>query len=161
MKLTSINNKSTSQNLKYNVITNHNNYCYLIATEDILHGEEIIDLKTLPICSKNSKYNITKSQKEYFETSKSLIAFLNHSCDPNLYINPLNWKIYAKHNIQTGDELTYNYLQTEFIMTNSFDCHCNQSFCFGYIEGFYYLSENDKQRLIQEYLLPHYFLLHL
>ena len=79
---------------------------------------------------------------------ESIENFLNHSCEPNGYINFEDLTFRALRNIKKGEELTFNYLTTEWDMANKFDCKCDSKDCFGYIGGFKYLPLKEKTKLL-------------
>lgn len=57
---------------------------------------------------------------------------INHSCDPNCWIEGLN--TVAKRKIAKGEELTLDYA-TLCIDNEPFDCFCNSEKCRGAITG--------------------------
>lgn len=149
-------NKNT---IDFKVKIIENNGWLLVIANKIFYKNEIVDtLLNLPIVSYNTKYNITKSEIEFFDTTNHFSKKLNHSCDPNLIINTNTWNILAKKNINFGDELTFNYLQTEFIVSESFQCSCKSSNCYGYIQGYKFLTKEQKNLILQEYQTPLYFI---
>jgi len=50
-------------------------------------------------------------------------------------------------NIKKVEELTYNYNTTEFDIIKKFKCECNSKNCFHKIEGFKYLTLEQKKKL--------------
>lgn len=74
--------------------------------------------------------------------------FLNHSCDPNLEID-LEAKCFrARREIAEGEELSFNYLTTEWEMASPFECICGSRSCYGMIQGFRHLSREEQERLL-------------
>ncbi len=73
--------------------------------------------------------------------------FLNHSCEPNGYIDFQNLTYRALRPIKKGEELTYNYLITELELANKFNCKCGSQKCYGKIKGFKYLTLEQKREL--------------
>ena len=72
---------------------------------------------------------------------------LNHACNPNGYIKFSDLTYRALRNIKKGEELTFNYLTTEWDLFNKFQCHCNFTNCYGQIKGFKYLTLKQQQKL--------------
>jgi hypothetical protein len=60
---------------------------------------------------------------------------MNHSCDPNIYIDTKNMVLTTIKEISQGDELTFFYPSTEFSMSNPFLCSCGYEKCLGHISG--------------------------
>lgn len=61
--------------------------------------------------------------------------FLNHSCDPNGYMNIAEYAFRALRNISKGEEITFNYLTTESELATPFNCNCGAAGCLGVIRG--------------------------
>jgi hypothetical protein len=73
--------------------------------------------------------------------------FLNHSCEPNGYIDFQNLSFRALRQIKKGEEVTFNYLTTEWDLANKFDCKCGSKKCYGKIKGFRYLTRKQQKEL--------------
>ena len=63
-----------------------------------------------------------------------IARYINHSCEPNAYVDVQQQKLIAKSHIDKNDEITFNYLSTERQITAPFDCLCASSQCVGRIE---------------------------
>lgn len=74
-------------------------------------------------------------------------AFVNHSCEPNTYIDTTKRAIVAICDIQAGDQITFNYLSSEDAMDSPFSCLCGSQNCFGTISGYCYLSDADRAKV--------------
>jgi len=68
--------------------------------------------------------------------------FLNHSCDPNGYIDTADRTFRALRNIAAGEEITFNYLTTEAKLAAPFACSCGAANCFGQIRGYDFERED-------------------
>ena len=75
--------------------------------------------------------------------------YLNHSCEPNGYMDVLGLTFRAARNIRRGEQITFNYLTTESLMAVPFDCLCGSSNCFGYIQGSNFISTNQLARIAE------------
>jgi len=73
--------------------------------------------------------------------------FLNHSCEPNGYMNTAELTFRALRDIALGEEITFNYLTTESEMAVPFNCFCGSTNCFGFIQGRNFLSRAQAERL--------------
>jgi len=67
--------------------------------------------------------------------------YLNHSCEPNAYIDTQKKQVVAGKNIELGDEITFNYLLTERQIVAPFDCLCASTNCVGRVEKSFPLTE--------------------
>ena len=61
--------------------------------------------------------------------------YLNHSCDPNTYINVKDKSVRAVRDITEGEELSFDYNENEFEMATPFHCKCGSNKCRGEIKG--------------------------
>lgn len=84
----------------------------------------------------------------------ALENFLNHSCNPNGYINFEDLTYRAMRDIEDGEEITFDYLTTEYELSNPFKCECGSENCRGQIKGFKYLPLDEKRKL-EPYLSPY------
>ncbi|KAH9601825.1 SET domain [Trypanosoma melophagium] len=78
--------------------------------------------------------------------------FIRHACQPNLClkIDGDCIRAIALRPIEDGEQLTCNYLYTEWDIAQPFCCACNTYSCYGFIRGFRYLDAEQ-----QMHLLPH------
>jgi hypothetical protein len=60
--------------------------------------------------------------------------YLNHSCEPNAYIDKKKKQVVAEKTIEPGDEITFNYLVNERQIVAPFDCRCASPNCVGRVE---------------------------
>ena len=87
------------------------------------------------------------SKHQYSTDPNAAENFLNHFCSPNGYINFDDLTYRALRPIKKGEELTFNYLTTEWDMANKFDCDCGSNKCYGQIKGFKYLTLKQQKEL--------------
>jgi hypothetical protein len=69
-----------------------------------------------------------------------LWRYLNHSCIPNCRIDFSTWTLVTTRTIHCNEELTFNYLTTEWDMVAPFACQCGALHCYGCVAGFKYLT---------------------
>lgn len=86
-----------------------------------------------------------------FQISSSpgtLENYINHSCDPNCYIDFSELVFRARRKIRQGEELSFNYNTTEWDMERGTDkgfvCCCSAENCVYKVRGFRYLSPEIK-----------------
>jgi hypothetical protein len=68
---------------------------------------------------------------------------MNHSCNPTCNIDTKNLHIIAARDIKVGEELTFFYPSTEWIMDKPFECKCGHNKCIKNVEGASKLSIDD------------------
>jgi len=71
------------------------------------------------------------------------LVYINHSCDPNVAFDLVKGHVYAIKRIEAGDEVTYFYPNTEWLMDQPFDCRCGAKSCIRRVEGAAILSKED------------------
>jgi SET domain-containing protein len=76
--------------------------------------------------------------------------FLNHSCNPNGYIDTADLTFRALRQIAPGDQITFNYLTTESAMAVPFQCICGATNCYGFIQGHNFLTPEEAARLASD-----------
>lgn len=85
-------------------------------------------------------------------------SFMNHNCNPNTKLDfrpdqPASAYV-AVRDISKGEEVTFNYLATEYDMTNKFECTCGSPNCYHHIRGFKHLTREQQEEL-RPLLLPY------
>ena len=73
-----------------------------------------------------------------------LWRYLNHSCVPNCHIDFNTWMLVTTRAIHCNEELTFNYLTTEWEMVSPFVCQCGALHCYGFVAGFKYLTPTQQ-----------------
>jgi hypothetical protein len=77
-----------------------------------------------------------------------LAGYLNHSCAPNVHIDVSQYLCYAARDIEAGEELTFFYPSTEWMMARPFTCTCGAPECIGFVAGAYFLPVKILSRYI-------------
>ena len=104
------------------------------------------------IISKSGNENNTHAAQvgvNVFIRQAGLFEKVNHSCDPNCGININSTgaqDIIAFHNIEQGEELTYDYAMGNYIIEHfPPKCECGSRNCRGKIDGWESLPDKRKQ----------------
>ncbi|KAL8380641.1 hypothetical protein RB595_005084 [Gaeumannomyces hyphopodioides] len=64
------------------------------------------------------------------------LVYINHSCEPSLIFDTASLNILVgPKGLEPGDELTFFYPSTEWLMAQRFDCLCRAPSCCGIIGG--------------------------
>jgi [histone H3]-lysine36 N-trimethyltransferase len=87
-------------------------------------------------------YFMSLTKSEFIDATKkgNLGRFCNHSCNPNCYVDKwvvgekVRMGIFAKRNIQAGEELTFDY-NVDRYGADPQACYCGESICVGFIGG--------------------------
>lgn len=84
----------------------------------------------------------------HVEGSVVPVAYLNHSCNPSAYLESAGLTIRALRDIEPGEEITVNYLASEYDLHTKFACQSGSPGCYGQIPGFRYLTAEEQRRLL-------------
>ena len=131
-------------------------YKGVFATEDIQSGAAIFHLRGT-ISTRPTKYTIQLGDERHLASPDirkpgDKLAYcwkyLNHSCEPNGYIDATELICRALRDIAAGEEITFNYLTTESEMDVPFNCRCGSANCFGFIQGRKFLTEEEIDNLL-------------
>jgi hypothetical protein len=129
----------------------------LFSTEVILKDQTILEFEKNYIGHHNNKtLQIDENKHQISKNPDAIENFINHSCQPNAYINFKDLTFRAKHKIGKGEELTYNYFTTDWDNEDVFQCKCGRKNCKKLIKGFRNLVLQDKKKLrplLSPYLL--------
>ena len=78
--------------------------------------------------------------------------FLNHSCDPNAAFD--GTVLRALRPIAAGEQVTFHYAATEYVMAVPFVCGCGAPDCLGQVSGYRDLGPDARRRLAAQ-VRPH------
>lgn len=94
----------------------------------------------------------------YLGPSGGLDDYINHSCEPNCYINVVGKRaiLYSLYLIESNSELTFDYSlsSTDTYDTWTFNCDCGSFKCRKKISGYQYLSDELKEEYVKKGIVP-------
>ena len=123
----------------------------LFALGHVSRGEILI-VYDGPVIDHPTRYSIQIDDNRHIDGTPESNAYLNHSCDPNAYVDWNGVFLRALRDIEAGEEVTCNYLTTDWELHEKFVCQCGAPKCYGQIAGFRYLAPEQQQAL--EPLVP-------
>ncbi|KAI7901216.1 uncharacterized protein BX663DRAFT_531986 [Cokeromyces recurvatus] len=106
----------------------------LVAECEFKKDQVIVDLKGLIVPGPKRYSSVQISANEHVELNSDLL-YLNHSCDPNTFLDVSQLELIALRDVHIGDELLFFYPSTEWDMAQAFDCWCGSSKCIGKVRG--------------------------
>ena len=95
-----------------------------------------------------TRYSIQIDDDKHIEGTPESNAYLNHSCTPNAYVDWGGVYLRALRNIEAGEEITCNYLTTDWELHEKFLCHCGARHCYGELKGLKYLARDEQKKLL-------------
>ena len=141
-------------------IVKRNGIYALAADRPVDAGEALFPLRGT-ITDLPSRYSVQIAMDRHLEpychdpqSDDSFIRFLNHSCDPNSYLDLLGFHLRASRAIRAEEEVTIDYNFSEFEMASPFNCSCNSQNCYGEILGFRHLPFREQIALMPRFA-PH------
>ena len=63
------------------------------------------------------------------------VWYLNHSCEPNVFVDTVARTVVAVRDIRSGEDIRYFYPATEWQLAQPFACSCGAETCLGWITG--------------------------
>jgi len=111
-------------------------------------GNEILITYNGPIIDHPTRYSIQIDDHKHIEGTPESNAYLNHSCAPNAYVDWVGVYLRALRNIAAGEEITCNYLTTDWELHERFVCHCGAAHCYGELKGLKYLDRDEQKKLL-------------
>ena len=121
----------------------------VFAVEPILLGETVVSLPPI-FSSVRDRYTIQVGESRHQMFTGDVDDFVNHSCRPNCYLDAEGLQFVALVPIEPGEEITFNYLSSEWDMIEPFTCLCAGEERI--IRGFRHLSAEEQREL--EPLVP-------
>ncbi len=119
----------------------------LCANADVSKNEIVITYDG-PIIDYPTRYSIQIDDDKHIEGTAESNAYLNHSCAPNAYVDWSGVYLRALRDIACGEEITCNYLTTDWELHEKFVCHCGAAHCYGELKGLKYLPRDEQRKLL-------------
>lgn len=131
------------------------NYWGLFAEKNFAKGEIIIAINGI-ITNRPTKYSIQTDKNKHIDVLQArwpipaqyFWIFINHSCDPNGYINSHDLTFCSLRHVEKGEQLFFNYNTTEWMLADPFKCECNSRQCSGEINGYNFLSTEERKSIV-------------
>jgi len=119
----------------------------LSANTEILKNQILITYDG-PVIDHPTRYSIQIDDHKHIEGTPESNAYLNHCCAPNAFVDWTGVCLRALRNIARGEEITCNYLTTDWELHEKFVCHCGAPQCYGELKGLKYLARDEQRKLI-------------
>jgi hypothetical protein len=126
----------------------------LFAVASIVKDEILIDLNGEDTLHSPTRRSLQVSEGKHAFGSDETVGYLNHGCEPNVFLDFSCLCVRALRDIRAGEEVKINYAATEYEMHDGFCCDCGSPACLGMIRGFKFLTREQQLRL-KPYLAPY------
>lgn len=126
----------------------------LSAVASIARDEILIDLNGEEVSSSPTRRSLQIGEGKHAFGREETVGYLDHSCDPNAFLDLSCLCVRALKDIRAGEEVTINYAATEYEMHDSFPCDCGSPACLRIIRGFKFLTR-EQQLKLKPYLAPY------
>lgn len=116
-------------------------FSYKLTTLTIARkGEILVDFSDRKYWSpaREKRYSTLQVGEDQHIELDSELLYMNHSCNPSVYVDTEKFQVVALRDMIKGDELTFFYPSTEWLMEQPFTCWCsatNSSTCLRKVEG--------------------------
>jgi SET domain-containing protein len=110
-------------------------------------GEVLVCLRHVFV-DKPERHTIQLDEHVHQAGTGEMDDYFNHSCDPNAYLDFQRVQFVARKPIVAGEEISFNYLTSEWDMAAPFTCGCGTPACVGEIRGFLHLTPEQREVLV-------------
>lgn len=120
----------------------------LFAVVSIAKDEILIDLNGEETLSSPTRRSLQIGEGKHAFGGEETVGYLNHGCEPNVFLDFSCLCVRALKNIRAGEEVKINYAATEYEMHDSFLCDCGSPACLRMIRGFKFLTRDQQLKLM-------------
>jgi hypothetical protein len=120
--------------------TLHDGQHQLHSRRPIKKGDVVCSFLAAQTLSEPTYLTVQTGKNEHITLDPDCLQYLNHSCDPNVFLDTDEKKLVCLRDVGAGEELTFFYPSTEWEMAQPFVCLCGSSRCLKLIQGASFLS---------------------
>ena len=117
----------------------------LVTDESYISGQLIHHITQYHVTNRPTYQTIQTGLHTHIE-ELGILAYLNHSCEPNTIVDTDALTVTAARDIAPGEDLNFFYPSTEWEMDRPFICQCGEQQCTRLIAGAKYLSTDVLSR---------------
>jgi hypothetical protein len=125
-------------------IRTENKFRTLVTKRAYKKGEVICAMPSENITEKPNRFTVQIGHDKHTHVGK--LAALNHSCDPNVFLDTERMEMVACRDIEKGEELYFFYPSTEWQMDAPFICLCGSANCINVVAGARFLPLSTLER---------------
>ncbi|KAL7752737.1 hypothetical protein RI367_001739 [Sorochytrium milnesiophthora] len=125
----------------FHVVFGDNLRSKLVADRAFAAGSVVAEITTATPAPK--RYTSVQFDEHTHIELNSDLVYMNHSCNPSIYIDTKNRRTVALRDLKEGDEMTFFYPSTEWDMTQPFECWCGSTNCVRLVKGAKHLTDTQ------------------
>jgi SET domain-containing protein len=118
----------------------------VFAVSAIEAGEVLVCLRHVFV-DRPERHTIQLDEHVHQAGTGEMDDYFNHSCDPNTYLDFQKLQFVARRPLAVGEEISFNYLTSEWDMAAPFHCGCGTPLCVGEIRGFLHLTPEQRDAI--------------
>jgi SET domain-containing protein len=118
----------------------------VFVVEAISAGEVLMAIAEVFV-EQRAQHTIQIDEHRHQAGTGEIDDYLNHSCDPNCALIFDRLELVALRPLAAGEELSFNYLSSEWDMAAPFRCGCGAADCMRSIAGFRWLKPAEQDAL--------------
>lgn len=107
----------------------------LVSLQAIAKDSVVSPFYALEVLQSPTYLSVQVDSGQHIHLAPEFLRYINHSCDPNIFLDTQTGQIIALRDIHPGEELRYFYPSTEWAMSQAFQCGCGTAQCLGTIGG--------------------------
>jgi hypothetical protein len=115
------------------VIRTQDKYKSLTTKRAYKKGEIICPIPSESLYDSPNRFTVQIGRDRHVEVQE--LSSMNHSCDPNTYLDTTRMLVFAARDVAAGEELTFFYPSTEWEMSSPFICLCGATNCIHVVAG--------------------------
>ena len=115
------------------VIRTQDKYKSLTTKRAYKKGEIICPIPSESLYDKPNRFTVQIGRDRHVEVKE--LSSINHSCNPNTFLDTTRMLVFAARDVAAGEELTFFYPSTEWEMSSPFICLCGATNCIHVVAG--------------------------
>ena len=132
-------------------------YKSIYAAQDLAAGTVLINFGYEAEMTTPTRHSLQVGENHHISLSPAYLKYLNHSCEPNIFVDTNRKALISTKKIAAGEELTFFYPSTEWQMTEAFTCGCGSENCLNTIQGAAYLTYDQLVKYkLSDYVIQKY-----
>jgi hypothetical protein len=109
--------------------------CCTVSKIEIAAGSVVTSFAALDRVPRPTRHSLQVGEEQHALLAPRCLRYINHSCDPNSFLDVKGHQLVTLCPVAPGAELTVFYPATDWEMHAPFTCRCGSDRCLGWISG--------------------------